>query len=243
METVNIERGSKSEMEHKAAREVARRLGEAADRRGHAILAVPGGRSVAGVFAALQEQDVPWEKVHLFLVDERFVPADSEQSNFKLARDKLIRPLQDTAGFDIANAHPLEPDRNKPEDSVRRYETIFSTLHKDTTGDGRPAGFDVAILGVGEDGHIASLFPGHPALQDRHPGFLTVDGAPKPPPLRMSASGTLISNSAFTLLLFFGEAKREALATFLQPGTRVQQCPALFAVSAAECLVVTDLTS
>jgi len=240
---VNIERGSKSEMEHRAAREVARHLAAAADRRGHALLAVPGGRSVTGVFAALQEQDVPWEKVHLFLVDERFVPVDSEQSNFKLARDKLIRPLQDTGGFNIANAHPLEPDKHKPEDSVQRYEAKFSRVRADSAGDGRPAGFDVAILGVGEDGHIASLFPGHPALQDRHAGFLTVDGAPKPPPLRMSASATLIANSDFTLLLFFGEAKREALAAFLQPGTRVQQCPALFAASAAECLVVTDLTS
>ncbi|MBV9757050.1 MAG: 6-phosphogluconolactonase, partial [Alphaproteobacteria bacterium] len=103
---------------------------------------------------------IPWRRVHLFWGDERFVPHDDPKSNYGMARDLLIAkvPLPD------ANVHPMPTD-GTPEDAAERYEKLlrseFGTIGSD------PRLFDINFLGLGDNGHTASLMPGQPVLEER----------------------------------------------------------------------------
>jgi len=170
-------------------------------------LALSGGSTPQRLYRLLASPpwrgQIDWGRVHIFLADERFLPHDHPDSNLRMIRETLVGPL-DTA-LPAANLHPMPTD-GTVEASAQRYEAELREFFGDD-----PARFDLVILGMGPDGHTASLFPSHLHPQDRW--VLPVHDSPKPPPTRLSLSLELINQARHALFLVTGADKAEALVS------------------------------
>ncbi|ADN01451.1 6-phosphogluconolactonase [Spirochaeta thermophila] len=199
----------------------------------HLVVGLPGGRSVVPVLEALRERDdLPWDRCVFFLVDERCVPPGSPERNDALLERVFFRPLVEKRWITRDQVHPYEY-RGEAEDwGLEAYERALR---------GYREAFHLVVLGAGEDGHVASLFPRHPSIWDDSPFYIRVEEAPKPPPRRISASKTLLESSEACLLLFMGEGKREAYRRFLDPELPLADCPAKLAFEVDRLAVATDL--
>jgi len=220
-----ILRGKREQLETKAAWILAEAIQTRLKVKSKVIVAVPGGRSVCSILQKLAEYDVDWSRVHLFLVDERLVPIDHPESNFRLVAGALGSKVP------VASLHPFLYDVREG-NSAGEYERQLTRLG------GR---FDIVLVSSGEDGHIASIFPGHqlPAAEGRK--FVLLEDSPKPPLRRMSATPALLATAQLGVLLFFGAAKRQALQNFLNPKLSVSECPAKLIKTLAQFYVLTDL--
>lgn len=201
------------------------------------VVGLCGGRSVVGLLKALEAESAlqPPEllgRVQFFMVDERLVPLTDEQSNYgglhrllfaKLVQDGVLREDQ---------LHPFHPDTSSIDSGCGRY-TVELRRFGGT--------FTLVVLGVGEDGHIAGLFPNHPTLTERDPAFFSFFDSPKPPPARMTAGPALIEGAQASVVLLLGEGKRQAWNTFRAGVASSDECPALLATRVPRCIVVTDL--
>jgi len=200
--------------------------------KNRAIIAVPGGRSAATIFDAMLREELDWRRVHFFIVDERLVPVDHPDSNFKLLREHLVAPLSVTGRIDSGNAHPFVLDPAGADRGAARYERALAEFG---------FRFDVVLLSSGEDGHVAALFPGHHSVEDRHHGFIVMNDSPKPPPGRLTSSLSLIQTASAAVLIFAGEAKREAYQRFDDRTCQVSDCPAKLVLAIGDAAVFTDL--
>lgn len=192
----------------RVAEEAGRRLSAAITRirnqRGFVRLAIPGGSALVALEHAryhLGRDD--WEGLHLTWIDERCVPFSHGASNRGEAYRSGVLDTSDPAGLEL----PLFLDDEQPKEACAR---VHSVLQASFGG-----ALDVALLGMGEDGHIASLFPGH----DWAPGpalVQVVEDSPKPPSLRITLSLSLLASVPESILVVSGEAKRWALQRLLQ---------------------------
>jgi 6-phosphogluconolactonase len=224
---------TREEAEREAAELLRKRLSHYVEQTGNVVLGIPGGRSVGGVLGKLVETGADLSAVHLFFVDERCVDLDDERSNFSVAKASLLDPLAGRgASLPRAQVHPFRCREGVADLGVGSYERDFEKV---------ATAFDVAVLGVGEDGHVASLFPGYPALEEQARLFVPVAAAPKPPPERMSASPRLLRTSRTILLLFFGGGKRPAFEAFLAEEGNVFDCPARLVRDNPDLWVFTDI--
>ena len=139
----------------RAAERIARIAREAVAERGRCALALSGGTTPWQAFHALAGEDVPWDRVHLFQVDERAAPRGDPERNYIHLKEALI----DRVAIPSANVHPMSVEAEVLDEEARRYEAILRRIA------GTPPVLDLVQLGLGEDGHTASLFPGDPALQ------------------------------------------------------------------------------
>lgn len=213
---------------------VGEALTAAVAKRGVGVLGVVGGRSVAGVYEALAagSTGVAWERVHVFVVDERCVPADDPESNWAVVSPALIGPLVESGRMPEGNAHPFQDLPDRRDHGAAAYAADFAQVG------GR---FDAVVLSAGEDGHCASLFPHHPALDVAGALFTFVQGSPKPPPQRITATVPVLAAAACAVLLFVGEAKRDALARYRDPTLGIADVPCKLADACARTVVLTDL--
>ena len=136
------------------------RLEQSLRSRSRATLAISGGNSPRPMFEIFSKQPFEWGRVDLFWVDERHVPRNDPQSNFKLARDTWLAP----GGFPPVNIHAVDTSL-EPKESARRYEQEIRRCFQLAAG--VIPEFDVIHLGMGPDCHTASLFPGEPLIADR----------------------------------------------------------------------------
>jgi 6-phosphogluconolactonase len=166
------------------------------------------------------------------MVDERLVPLTDEQSNYGGLKRLLFDTLVEQRIISEAQLHPFVTDAGKSDFGCSDYREELSSVG------GR---FTVVVLGVGEDGHIAGLFPHHPALAEKGENFVCFHDSPKPPADRMSASPALITGAELSVILALGEGKRAAWNAFNDNSVAVEACPSKLALKAKECLVVTDL--
>jgi 6-phosphogluconolactonase len=172
-----------------------------------------GGTTPQRVYALLGGDDlrkkVDWRKVHFFWGDERFVPKSHPASNFRAASENLIRHLPIAA----TQIHPIPTDALDPEQAAKAYENELQAFYGSTAlGPDRPL-FDITLLGLGADGHIASLFPGSSALAERHAWVTSVSGlAPEP---RVTLTFPALESSGTIVLLVSGAGKRDILARAL----------------------------
>ena len=217
---------------------------------GPVVFAACGGRSVDGILAALPGQaGVPWERVHIFLVDERVVPAGDAASNLRQLHAALVAPLASAGRLPATNVHAFAfPER--PSIAAEAAAVACCNRALQALG-GR---FDAVLLSAGEDGHVAALFPGHRSIDDPSDGYIRFDDSPKPPASRVSASRALLLRSRSAALVFAGESKRAALAGFIacgmpdpdagtgqQPETDRQPVPACLVRALPEWAAFTDL--
>ena len=157
---------------------------------------------------------IDWKHLHIFLADERFLPLDHPDSNFRMIRETLVDPLAlGDSGINLpaANLHPMPTD-GTVESSALRYEAEL----KQHFG-GNPPSFDLIVLGMGPDGHTASLFPGH--SHPKGPWVLPVHDSPKPPPTRLSLSLEVINQARHVFFLVTGQDKAEALSSIRKADT------------------------
>ncbi len=156
--------------------------------------------------AAPRRDRFPWERIHWFWGDERVVPRDDPRSNFHLAWEALLRH----APIPPENIHAILTERISAAAGAAEYEAVLKRFYgADQLEAGRPL-FDLTLLGLGEDGHIASLFPGSPALAETEKWVVPVIGAGDLD--RITLTYPALASSAAVAFLVVGARKRETLA-------------------------------
>jgi 6-phosphogluconolactonase len=198
-----------------AASEIARVLREALDRRGVAHLALAGGDTPRPAYRMLASLLEDWGAVELWYGDERCVEPDDPESNHRLVAEALRAHIVGVA----PREHRMRGELG-PEVAAQEYAGELRAGVAPAEKDGVPA-LDVALLGIGEDGHTASLFPDHPEVNDSSGALcLPVRNSPKPPPERVTLSLPVLRAARYSLLLVVGSAKAEALGATLAGGGR-----------------------
>lgn len=188
---------SREALDEALATDVARLVRASTELRGEATLAVSGGSTPLGVFAVLARRELAWDLVRVTLVDDRWVPVDHAESNERMVRERLLSGPAGSASF-----VSLHADAPHPRDAL---ETIRARLDAFST-------FDCLMLGMGPDGHFASLFPGATNLAEG----LALDGdapcvavdPPVAPHARISMTLPRIADTRRLILHLTGDEKR-----------------------------------
>ncbi len=175
--------------------------------RGAASLVVPGGRTPRRLFELLSTAAAPWEHVWVTLSDERRVPADHPDSNERLVRDRLLKGPAGAARF-VA----LGGDDGDPSHALAQAGARLTHL---------PRPFDAVVLGMGADGHVASLYPGDDALEADWNGCVAVE-RPGPEPGRISLTLPALLDSAIVFVLLGGPEKQRALGRAERHGSAAE---------------------
>lgn len=191
---------SRPELDEELARNVAAALEESIVRRGQGILVVSGGSTPLHFFHSLSRQDLPWEKVVVTLADDRWLAPDHRDSNEKLVRENLL--INQARG---ARFLPLKNDAATPQEGADKLDALLKTLGR----------FSVVILGMGSDGHTASLFPGATALaeglnMDSGKDCIGVEPLTAPH-LRMSLTLPRLLNTEHLIIHITGDEKKAIL--------------------------------
>ncbi|MGI5121245.1 6-phosphogluconolactonase [Marinactinospora thermotolerans] len=198
------------------AARIVTRLTEAQAARGSASIVLTGGGIGTAVLAALARTPardaVDWRRVDVWWGDERFLPTGDAERNETGARAALL----DHIDLDPGRVHPMPapdgPDGDDPAAGALRYA---AELRARAEAGGTVPSFDVCLLGVGPDAHVASLFPGLPAMKERERTVVAVHDAPKPPPTRISLTLPAIAAAREVWALASGESKAEAVGLAL----------------------------
>ncbi|MER8185302.1 6-phosphogluconolactonase [Kitasatospora sp. NPDC094015] len=219
------------------------RIVDAQAARGTASVVLTGGRNgnalLAAVAASPARDAVDWARLDLWWGDERFVPAADPDRNAVQARAELLAQVP----LDPARVHEMPasdgPDGADPDAAAARYAEELAAA----AGPGqRLPAFDVLLLGVGPDTHVASLFPDHPGVREAERTVIGVREAPKPPPTRISLTLPAIRAAREVWLLAAGEDKADAVALALtDPGE--QLAPASGAYGTERTLWLLDRTA
>jgi 6-phosphogluconolactonase len=194
--------------------------------RGAAGVVLTGGRIAAAVFLAVRDlparDAVDWSRVDVWWGDERFLPSGHPERNETQAREVLL----DVLPLDPSRVHPMPPsdgpDGADPEAAAARYADTLATAAR--PGTASLPHFDVLMLGVGEDGHVASVFPEHPVGYETRP-VSAVRGSPKPPPVRITLTLPAINTAEEVWLVASGADKARAVGMALA-GAGALQLPA-----------------
>jgi 6-phosphogluconolactonase len=184
--------------------------------RGTCALCLAGGATPRPVDEALAEQPlrdaIPWDRVRIFFGDERAVPPDHPDSNFRMVNEALLSRV----GIPAGNVHRMEAEAKDLDRAADGYASLL------------PEALDVLVLGVGPDGHTASLFPGSPALRERTRRVVPAR-APKPPERRLTITPPVIAAARRVLVLAAGRDKAEAVGRALKGGGKPDEVPARLA--------------
>jgi 6-phosphogluconolactonase len=198
----------------RAAAVIERWLRRSVEERGAAHLALSGGTTPARTYELLGRRPEAFAGVEVWFADERCVGPDDEQSNYRLAAETLVGPasLADNA------VHRMRGELG-PEEGAAAYA---SELLGRVAPDGEPVpALDLVVLGIGPDGHVASLFPGAPTLAVPDDEVcLGVEDSPKPPPERITLSLAVLRAARSCLLLATGASKADAVAAMLGEPSR-----------------------
>ena len=176
-------------------------------------IGLSGGRSFNEFYEKLVEYKDKiklWSKIKFCFVDERIVPLDSDDSNYKLVNSLLFEELVTS---DLITSNQIITINNECQNIASDYSSKVPRI-------------DIAFFGSGEDGHIASLFPKHNLLVSKEEIFLEIHDSPKPPLSRITLSPSMIYSIEFSCIVFKGESKQEAFDKFINPSIEYVQCPA-----------------
>ncbi len=197
----------------RAADHIERALARASEQRGVAHLALSGGTTPGATYELLAGEAAALGEVELWFADERCVPPEDEQSNYLLAERTLIAP----AGLPPERVHRMAGELGPERGAAAYAEELTARLG----GEGTLPVLDLIVLGIGPDGHVASLFPGAPTLDAGEEAIaLGVSDSPKPPPERITLSLAVLRAARGCLLLATGASKADAVNAMLGEPTR-----------------------
>lgn len=206
-----------------AAREACNRIAAALrgalERRGSASIALSGGSSPLEAYRLLAREALDWSRVHVFWVDDRAVPPTHERSNYLQAKNALL----DAVAIPEANVHRMRGEASDLDAAAREYERVVRETVAHQVG-GVPA-LDLVVLGVGDDGHTASLFPGEPTVHAKGELVAAVParGAREP---RMTLTAPMLENAEASVVIVLGASKHAALERVWSVTGTVDETPA-----------------
>ncbi|WP_425578232.1 6-phosphogluconolactonase [Streptomyces albiaxialis] len=237
-------------MAEAAAARLITKVVDAQSSRGSASVVLTGGRNGNGLLAALAgsraRDAIDWSRLDVWWGDERFLPEGDPERNATQAHEALL----DAVPLDPARVHAMAPSDGAyggdVEAAAEAYATALAAAARPETasppagaGGGPVPSFDVLLLGVGPDTHVASLFPEHPGVRETDRTVVGVHGAPKPPPTRISLTLPAIRAAKEVWLLAAGEDKANAVAMALS-GAGELQAPAAGAYGRQRTLWLLD---
>jgi 6-phosphogluconolactonase len=213
-----------------AAEEQARALSD----RGLFAIALSGGSAGTLLLPSLARAGLDWLRTEVFWADERAVPPDHPESNYGMARRLLLEP----AAVPVRQIHRVDGQLPDLERAAASYaDELARTL-------GTPPRLDLALLGVGPDGHVASLFPGHPAVGETELWVRAVPDAPKPPPRRLTLTLPVLAASRRVVVFARGREKADAVrAALAEPTSGLPVALLARAASAVSFLLDADAAS
>ena len=209
-----------------AAREACNRITktiqDAIRDRGTASIALSGGNSPLDAYRLLALETIDWKKVHVYWVDERAVPPTHERSNYGAAKQAFL----DHAGVPEANVHRMRGEASDVEIAAQDYEAELRDTVKSKLG-GLPA-LDLLVMGIGDDGHTASLFPGGKTVHvtDRLVAAVPAkgsEGEPREP--RLTLTVPVLENARASVVIVLGKSKHPALEQIWSTNGDVEQTP------------------
>jgi 6-phosphogluconolactonase len=192
-----------------AATFLAERARKSSDAQGQFSLVISGGQTPRGLYELLAgdafRDRLPWTQMHVFWGDERCVPTDDPRSNERMAREALLNHVP----IPPIQIHPIRCAKGPPE-AARQYETLLRTFFR-----GLEPRFDLVLLGLGENGHTASLFPRTPVLEERERWVvdILVEGEDLH---RLTFTAPIINQAASVVFLVTGSAKAHVLHEVLE---------------------------
>jgi 6-phosphogluconolactonase len=208
-----------ADLAYRAAEAGAMIIKEAVETTGRCSLVLSGGDTPRVLYARWASRfvdDIPWASVHVFWGDERFVPAEDRRSNYKMAKDALL----DHVPIPASNVHAMSSSLDSPQLAATAYEAMLRRHFNDD----RPH-FDLLLLGLGPEGHTASLFPRSPALDETVHWVLPVT-VPADPPSRLTLTLPALNGATHAYFLVTGSEKAAALEHVLSERADVRTYPA-----------------
>ncbi len=202
-----------------AAADVSSLISETVGRKGTCSVALSGGntpRTLHHLLATRYRDEVPWDSVSIFFGDERYVPHSDANSNFLMAKQTLL----DLVPIPQGNIHPIPTELSGTDKAAAAYERVLRDFFQDVGET-----FDLLLLGMGKEGHTASLFPHSKALDECRKWVTPVD-VPATPPRRITLTYPILNRSASIYFLITGSDKRPALHEVAEMGTDYHVIPA-----------------
>jgi 6-phosphogluconolactonase len=197
--------------------------------RGRFSCALPGGSVAETFFPVLARAPVAWDKVEFFWGDERAVGPDDPDSNYGLAKRRLL----DAVGADPRRVHRMVGEGGDLEAAAQAYEEEMARAL------GTPPRIDLIVLGLGPEGHVCSLFPGHRLLRERVRRVAVITDSPKPPPQRITFTMLPLEEAGTICVAGFGDSKAEAIREAIEdPASQIPVALALR--TAPRALVLAD---
>jgi 6-phosphogluconolactonase len=187
-----------------------------ADRRSLCLAGGQTPRILYRVLATEYRDTIPWPRLHLFWGDERYVPPDDANSNYRLVRESLL----DHVPIPKENVHPMPTDLRDPNDAAAAYEETLRERFPPPC-----PRFDLVLLGMGTDGHTASLFPGSPALAERTRWVATARASVEPR-VRLTLTLPVLNRASLIFFLVTGAEKADALRRVLAGPPEASPYPA-----------------
>lgn len=197
-------------------------------RRGKFVVGLPGGSVATTFLPSLAAQSVDWRRTELFWIDERAVPPDHPDSNYAIASRLLLAPAR-VPGPSVHRMYGELPDL---EQAARRASDDLKSIAGD------PPRIDLALVGVGPDGHVASIFPGAVSASAIAPVIAVYD-APKPPSRRLTMTMSVLADAGIVVVAAFGASKRTAMRGALDRSDATSPISRLLS-RAASSLVLLD---
>lgn len=201
------------------ARHIAERAAFAVKERGIFTLALSGGstpRPMHEELASRFASSIPWEKVHIFWGDERYVSPEDAESNFRMARESLLERVP----IPGENIHPMDTSAKDPRAAARAYQRELENFFP-----GPWPVLDLVVLGMGPDGHTASLFPGAETLQEQRRWVVPAQ-APVEPRQRLTLTFPVLNRARWVDFMVSGRSKAAAVGRALDPGCDRRITPA-----------------
>jgi 6-phosphogluconolactonase len=199
---------------HRAAELLHRISEQTVQEKGRVLIALSGGSTPKTLYQTLASPDwkerFPWSRITFLFGDERCVPPDHPESNYGMVRAALFQPL----GIDPERIHRMRGENPDHASAAREYEDTLRNVTRCVERD--VPRLDLILLGLGDDGHIASLFPGTAALRDRS-RLVAVGQAPKGIPFRLTLTLGVINRASVVLFLVTGTAKAQVVRAVLEP--------------------------
>lgn len=194
--------------------------------RGRFTLALSGGSTPEKTYGLLASPErstrLDWSKIYLFFGDDRFVPHDDPRSNCEMATRSLLSkaPIEDDHVFRIPT------NLASPDEAAKQYAQTLATFFG-VPVDGPPPAFDLILLGLGDDGHTASLFPGKPAIEEKKAWLAASPPGVLPPPVdRVTFTFPVLNAAREALFLVGGAGKAMVVKSVLEGGATIDKAPA-----------------